>query len=190
VRLDAHWGEFDPRISKLSVSNDVLRESLRAPAPPTLGAWLEQRVSAALPTFEGWGIDALDWLSQRSPLQRAAIGMAMGALLGLSLVLCATRVWSTAGARVPVSAPAPQASVLAPAARATLLAARVVPAAAPSPAPALVAVQAQPASEQVPETLESKARSKRVKNKWNRKRAHARFATGTWTFPRPQRRVE
>jgi hypothetical protein len=73
-------------MSALAVSNDVLLASLRPPAPPSLGSWLEQRAVEWFPTFERWQIRALDCLAERALWQRCAISAALGALLGLGAV--------------------------------------------------------------------------------------------------------
>jgi hypothetical protein len=74
-------------MSALAVSNDVLRASLRPPAPPSFSAWLEQHAADWFPALERWELNALDWLAERAPWQRCAIGAALGALIGLGAVL-------------------------------------------------------------------------------------------------------
>jgi len=83
----------EPRLEKLAVSNDALRESLRSlPAPASDGSRITSWVAAWFPSVEGWQSDALDWSTERAIWQRCAIGALLGMILGLALVLGAAGV--------------------------------------------------------------------------------------------------
>lgn len=96
-------------MSALAVSNDVLRASLRPPAPASLGTRLERRLAEWFPTFQLWLIRALYWFVERAPWQRGTICATLGALIGLSAVLGVAAVFRWERGEGAAAAPIPHA---------------------------------------------------------------------------------
>jgi hypothetical protein len=186
-QFSARCVAFEPRMSELAVSNDVLRESLRVAAPPSLSSRLEQRMSAWLPTFEHWLIGALYWFSERAAWQRGALSMGIGALIGLSVVFAGAGIFGSGRREPAASAPPSRALVVAPVAALRQIAPAPAPSVPPVAAPAIAAAPEAAATELLLQEPESKPASKPAKK---RSRLHRRAASknSTWTLPRPQRR--
>jgi hypothetical protein len=194
--LGAPGLEFDRSMSALAVSNDVSSESLWPPTSPGLGAW-SRRASAWLASFARWRTDGLYWFLERAAWQRGVISLAIGALLGIGIVLVTAGLTGTRRAELPASAAPPQALVqeagLGGVSAPAVLPVAAIP--APSlnadptaPAASLVAVPTSPAPEPLLEKTHPKRASKTANTRRSRPRSHARSRVGTWIFPRPQRR--
>jgi hypothetical protein len=176
---------FEPKMSELAVSNDVLRESMPVQAHPTLSTRLERQLSAWFPTFERRLIDALYWFSDRTPWQRGALSVSVGAAIGLSIVFVGAGVFGWQRNELPAAA-RPAAALAVPAVSpniAPLPAATV----APVPAPSVVATPEPSAPEPLVHDADAKPAAKHAKkrSRWHRR---GTAKNGTWTFPRPQRR--
>lgn len=191
-QFGARCSAFEPSLSALAVSNDVLRESMPVQAPPTLSARLEQQLSVWFPTFERRLIDALYWFTRRAPWQRGVLSVGVGATMGLSIVFLGAAVFGWHRPELPATAA--QAAVLAPAPSRSLApipAPSVPPAPAPTavppPAPTAVAAPEPSAPAPIVQAPDSKPASRHTKKRshWHRRPASK---NGTWTFPRPQRR--
>jgi hypothetical protein len=70
----------EPKLATLSISNDALRESLRPAVAASIGGGILQAL-----VQPGWR-SAECWLLARAPWQRSAISIALGVLLGLTIV--------------------------------------------------------------------------------------------------------
>jgi hypothetical protein len=180
-------------MSELAVSNDVLRQSMPVEARPTLSAQLEQQLSAWFPTFERRLIDALYWFTDRTPWQRGALSVGVGATLGLSIVFVGASVFGWQRKELPAAAPpaaalavAAVSSNIAPIPPATVSPAPL-PSVAPAPAPTILTAPEPSAPEPILQDADSKPAAKHAKkrSRWHRRAA---VKNGTWTFPRPQRR--
>jgi hypothetical protein len=180
----ARCSAFEPKMSQLAVSNDVLRESLRVAAAPPLSTKLEQYLSAWFPTFERRLIDLLYWFTDRAPWQRGAISVGVGALLGLGIVFVGAAVFGWQRTELGASA-ASEAVLLAPApVRGVAPVPTII---APVPPPAAVVAPVAAAAEPPQEQIESRPTSRHAKKRHLRRRA-ARSTAGTWRLPHPQRR--
>jgi hypothetical protein len=186
AQFSARCVAFEPKMSELAISNDVLRASLPVAAPPSLSMRLEQRLSTWFPTFERRLIDALYWFSERAPWQRGALSLAIGAGIGLSLVLVGAALFgwqrSAAPAARAVAAPVASGALLAPAPIAQPSAPAVAPVAAATDSAAPEAA----AADSIVQPPASKPARKHAKKRAHRQRRSA-SKNATWTFPHPRR---
>jgi hypothetical protein len=76
----------DPRMAGLSISNDVLRNSLPVAPPWSLRKWIDEHTGGSLRKLENARFGAVDWLVARKPWQRWTLSLGLGALIGLGIV--------------------------------------------------------------------------------------------------------
>ncbi|HEU4577669.1 MAG TPA: hypothetical protein VFS67_05410 [Polyangiaceae bacterium] len=76
----------DPRMAGLSLSNDVLRNSLPVAPPWSLRKWVDERTGGSLRKLERLQLSGVDWLVARKPWQRWTLSLGLGVAIGLGIV--------------------------------------------------------------------------------------------------------